>query len=189
MNTDHNINSGAVDATDFEMADALMQAMADTGFAGMSAHQRNIACKLAEMLDAAVRRLNAIQAMAGKDAGLLITLASNHALMMRKHGTTLRGAKGAWLLEDLCDAVLAAKKSAPFLMDGQEIQAPVAIPSPDSQGCITVDQAMDVTGAKTKTQLAKIAGVTPQTITNWTNQGFIGWKHSILIVDMAKVAA
>ncbi len=189
MQANNTINPGAVDATDFEMADPLMQAMADTGFEGMTAYQRNVVCKMAEMLDAAVKRLDAIGACAGKDAGALITLASNHALMMRKHGTTLRGAKGAGLLEDLCDAVLAAKKPI-VLVEGTTQQEPAvsAISLPPS-GCITVEQAMEALGLKTLTHLAKILGVTSGSISGWRKQGYIHWKQSQVVAELTREAA
>ncbi len=189
MNTDNSINPGAVDATDFEMADPLMQAMADTGFEGMTAYQRNVVCKMAEMLDAAVKRLDAIGACAGKDTGALVTLASNHALMMRKHGTTLRGAKHAAMLEDLCDAILAAKR--PIVVSesaGQQEPVVTAITLPPS-GCITVEQAMEALGLKTLTHLAKILGVTSGSISGWRKQGFIHWKQSQVVTELTREVA
>lgn len=190
MQENNSINPGAVDATDFEMADPLMQAMADTGFEGMTAYQRNVVCKMAEMLDAAVKRLDAIGACAGKDADALITLASNHALMMRKHGTTLRGAKHAAMLEDLCDAILAAKRPIVVAEKKTEQQEPAvtAITLPPS-GCITVEQAMEALGLKTLTHLAKILGVTSGSISGWRKQGFIHWKQSQVVAELTREAA
>jgi len=190
MQANNSINPAAVDATDFEMADPLMQAMADTGFEGMTAYQRNVVCKMAEMLDAAVNRLDAISACVGKDAGALITIASNRALMMRKHGAALRGAKHAAMLEDLCDAILAAKR--PIVVAekavAQQEPAVTAITLPP-YGCITVEQAMDALGLKTLTHLAKVLGVTSGSISNWRKQGYIHWKQSQIVAELTRKAA
>lgn len=189
MQANNTINPGAVDATDFEMADPLMQAMADTGFEGMTAYQRNIVCKMAEMLDAAVKRLDAIGAKAGKDTGMLVTLASNHALMMRKHGTTLRGAKHAAMLEDLCDAILAAKRPIVVNESAEQKEPAVSAITLPPSGCITVEQAMEALGLKTLTHLARVLGVTSGSISNWRKQGFIHWKQSQVVAELTREAA
>lgn len=182
-NDNTRLNPAAIDAKDFDRADDLMKAMADAGFSGMTSHQRNLVCKMGEMLDAAVARLDAIHARAGFSVGVLTAKAANHALSMRMHGATLRGIPGAELLEDLCDAVLgryvSENASAP------KTPKPVLVPDPVPPGCLTVEEAMTMLGINRFAQLARSIGTSPSMITLWRNQGYLPPKKTKIMRDLA----
>lgn len=86
-----------------EQADDLMQRMAAAGFSGMTGEQADIVVDMGRLLDFAARKFSRFTARQESD---LVERAANHALAMRMHGATLRGVKGAEMLEDLADAVV-----------------------------------------------------------------------------------
>lgn len=177
------LNPATIDPTDFYRAEDLMQAMADTGLKELSAYQYRLVCKMGEMLDAAVRKLDAIEAAMGLTSTMLIHKAANHALAMRIHGATLRGVSGAEMLEDLCDAAMGRYVADPEAKPEKKPK-PVLVPDPVPPGCLTVEEALTMLGLNRFAQLAKSLKTSPSMITLWRNQGYIPLKKTAIVREI-----
>ena len=137
-----------------------MTEMAAAGFHGMSNAQADIVVRMGKLLDRAAKALAGFEKTV---TGQIIAKASNHALAMRMHGATLRGASGAALLEDLCDAAM-----------GRQIEAAAsaAIAAKVKEGDrMTVEEAMTMLECQSYAGLAKILECSDTTVKNWRSRG------------------
>lgn len=147
-----------------EEADDVMTEMAAAGFHGMSDAQADIVARMTRLLDKAAKIIGGISLPAlPKESAQMINKAANHALAMRMHGATLRGASGAALLEDLCDAAM-----------GRQIEAAAsaAIAAKVKEGDrMTVEEAMTMLECQSYAGFAKILECSDTTVKNWRSRG------------------
>lgn len=107
----------------------------------------------------------------------LISRARNHALAMRMHGATLRGPKGAAMLEELCDMV-AGRITGPVVMAEPVAKIPHE-PGVFAPGCLTVDESMKMLNLTLRRDLANMIGRDPSVLTYWMrNKGCLPVKES-----------
>jgi len=149
--------------TIFELADEaddVMTEMAAAGFDGMTNAQADIVVRMGKLLDKAAKIIGGIALPAlPKESAQLINKAANHALAMRMHGATLRGAAGAALLEDLCDAAM-----------GRQIEAAASAAiaaNVKEEDRMTVEEAMTMLECQSYAGFAKMLECSDTTVKNW----------------------
>ena len=87
-------------------AEALVSALIAEG---LTKEQKGMARELLALFEELQSRLSCIEQAAGLEPATLAKQAANYALAMRLHGATLRGPRGADLLESLSGALLYAR--------------------------------------------------------------------------------
>ena len=147
-----------------EAADDVMTEMAAAGFHGMSDAQADIVVRMGKLLDKAAKIIGGIALPAlPKESAQLINRAANHALAMRMHGATIRGAAGAALLEDLCDAAM-----------GRQIEAAASAAiaaKVKEEDRMTVEEAMTMLECQSYAGFAKMLECSDTTVKNWRSRG------------------
>lgn len=147
-----------------EAADDVMTEMAAAGFGGMSEAQADIVVRMGKLLDKAAKVIGGIALPAlPKESAQLINKAANHALAMRMHGATLRGASGAALLEDLCDAAMGRQIEA-------AASAAIAAKAKE-EDCMTVEEAMTMLECKTYADFFRLMDCSETIVKNWRSRG------------------
>ena len=152
------------DTTIFEIAeeaDDVMTEMAAAGFDGMTNAQADIVVRMGKLLDKAAKIIGGIALP--KESAQLINKAANHALAMRMHGATLRGAAGAALLEDLCDAAMGRQIEA-------AASAAIAAKAKEEDR-MTVEEAMTMLECKTYADFFRLMDCSETTVKNWRSRG------------------
>jgi len=152
-----------------EQADDLMTEMAAAGFHGMSDAQADIVVRMGRLLDRAARAIGSFEKT---KTGQMVAKASNHALAMRMHGSTLRGITGAEMLEDLCDAVLAKHLNNPPAPLDRVVEIPEDM---------SVEDAMHLMRCDSFAALARELSVSMTSIKVWRRAGRITtpWANNI----------
>lgn len=185
------------DTTIFEIseeADDVMQQLAAVGLHGMSNKQADLVVQMGRLLDNAARTLDRMAKAAGRNPGDLVQKAAHHALMMRTQGAVLRGAKGAGLIEDLCDAVLAAAKpkveEKPVVVAApvRVVESVVKVIRLPESGTISVDYAAECLGCDVG-GIADMLEIQAETVRRWKRNGFIPWQASQKLADISRAAA
>lgn len=185
------------DTTIFEIseaADGVMQQLAGVGLHGMSNKQADLVVGMGRLLDRAVRELERVTEASGRNYAGLVQKAAHHALMMRAHGAILRGPRGAGLLEDLCDALLAASKpkaaAKPAVASDPvpAIESVVKVIRLPESGTISVDYAVECFGCDVG-GIADILKIQTDTVRRWKRKGFIPWRASQKLADISRAAA